>query len=162
MRQDQLELLRSDSTASMGDYVRNKTDLDLRDPLHIAESPRAINMLTDEIDHRDSRFFIRKKSKIQAPKIHSGLSMTSRMSYFSDRILNPEFMRAMALMYLADSPIKPDIRTDYLLSPINTPDTLLAQFPKTYILAGEKDPLIDDSGIVKCLQSDFCCKTTRS
>jgi acetyl esterase/lipase len=54
-------------------------------------------------------------------------------------------MRAMSLMYLAGSPIKPDVYTDYYLSAINAPDSMLARFPKTYFLVGEKDPLVDDS-----------------
>lgn len=49
-------------------------------------------------------------------------------------------------MYLASSPIKPDLENDYYLSPINAPDSILAQFPKTYLICGEKDPLVDDTG----------------
>jgi acetyl esterase/lipase len=146
MPNDQMDLLKSESTASLSDYVRNKTEVDLSDPLHVNESPKAFNMLTDEVD-RSTSMFSGLRRKVERPKIHSGLSMTSRMSYFSDRILNPEFMRAMGLMYLAKSPIKPDMDKDYLLSPIRTPDAILAQFPKTFVLCGEKDPLIDDSGI---------------
>lgn len=52
----------------------------------------------------------------------------------------------MALMYLASSPIKPDLAKDFYLSPLLAPDHLLAQFPKTYLLCGEKDPLSDDTG----------------
>jgi acetyl esterase/lipase len=72
--------------------------------------------------------------------------MTSRMSYFSDRILRPENLRSMALMYLANSPVKPDLQNDFYLSPILAPEVVLSQFPKTYIICGEKDPLIDDTG----------------
>lgn len=41
----------------------------------------------------------------------------------------------------------PDFENDYLLSPIQAPDELLAQFPKTYMICGEKDPLVDDTVI---------------
>ena len=52
----------------------------------------------------------------------------------------------MALMYLAKSPLKPDVTRDFYLSPILAPQVILAQFPKTFIMCGEKDPLVDDSG----------------
>jgi hypothetical protein len=42
---------------------------------------------------------------------------------------------------------RPDFSTDYLLSPLLAPDSLLAHFPKTYILTGERDPLVDDTVI---------------
>lgn len=41
----------------------------------------------------------------------------------------------------------PDFESDYLLSPIVAPAHLLAQFPKTYMICGEKDPFVDDTVI---------------
>lgn len=41
----------------------------------------------------------------------------------------------------------PDFEADYLLSPVHAPEDLLAQFPKTYMICGEKDPLVDDTVI---------------
>jgi hypothetical protein len=41
----------------------------------------------------------------------------------------------------------PDFESDYLLSPVHAPEDLLAQFPKTYMICGEKDPLVDDTVI---------------
>lgn len=41
----------------------------------------------------------------------------------------------------------PDFESDYLLSPVHAPEDLLAQFPKTYMMCGEKDPLVDDTVI---------------
>jgi hypothetical protein len=38
-----------------------------------------------------------------------------------------------------------DLKSNYLVSPIYTPDHILAQYPRTYIITGEKDPLVDDS-----------------
>lgn len=41
----------------------------------------------------------------------------------------------------------PDFDTDYLLSPIVAPSILLSQFPKLYMMCGEKDPFVDDTVI---------------
>ncbi|ORZ38884.1 Alpha/Beta hydrolase protein [Catenaria anguillulae PL171] len=75
------------------------------------------------------------------------LALTSHMAHFNDRVLTPEIMRALALLYVGPSPVPVDLEHDYYLSPIRTPDHLLAQFPKTYLLCGEKDPLVDDTVI---------------
>jgi hypothetical protein len=53
-------------------------------------------------------------------------------------------MRAMAILYLGPNNY-PDFHADYFLSPIVAPDTILAQFPRTYFMCGEKDPLVDDT-----------------
>ncbi|KAJ5038008.1 uncharacterized protein L3040_006882 [Drepanopeziza brunnea f. sp. 'multigermtubi'] len=74
------------------------------------------------------------------------LAMSSMISYFNDRILTPEMMRAMIILYIGPHN-RPDFSQDYLLSPILTPDAVLAQFPKTYLLTGERDPLVDDTVI---------------
>jgi hypothetical protein len=42
---------------------------------------------------------------------------------------------------------RPDFKTDFLLSPILAPDAILAAFPKTYFITGERDPLVDDTVI---------------
>lgn len=52
----------------------------------------------------------------------------------------------MYLVYLGPH-ASPDFDNDYLLSPVNAPQDLLAQFPKTYMMCGEKDPLVDDTVI---------------
>lgn len=72
--------------------------------------------------------------------------MSSMISYFNDRILTPEMMRAMIILYVGPH-IRPDFSTDFLLSPVLAPEALLAQFPKTYFLTGERDPLVDDTVI---------------
>lgn len=72
--------------------------------------------------------------------------MSSMISYFNDRILAPEMMRAMIILYVGPHN-RPDFSQDYLLSPILAPDSLLAEFPKTYFLTGERDPLVDDTVI---------------
>ncbi|KAI8070481.1 Alpha/Beta hydrolase protein [Gongronella butleri] len=76
----------------------------------------------------------------------SRLAMTSRMSFFNDRIITPDMMRAMAILYLGPHATS-DFDSDYLLSPVVAPLELLAQFPKTYMICGEKDPFVDDTVI---------------
>ncbi len=74
------------------------------------------------------------------------LAMSSMISYFNDRVLTPEMMRAMIILYIGPHN-RPDFTQDYLLCPILAPDVLLARFPKTYFLTGERDPLVDDTVI---------------
>ncbi|KAI6263152.1 hypothetical protein MCOR27_010634 [Pyricularia oryzae] len=74
------------------------------------------------------------------------LATSSMISYFNDRILTPEMMRAMIILYIGPHN-RPDFSTDYLLSPVLAPDVLLAKFPKTYFCTGERDPLVDDTVI---------------
>ncbi|KAI1506730.1 Alpha/Beta hydrolase protein [Biscogniauxia marginata] len=74
------------------------------------------------------------------------LAMASMISYFNDRVLTPEMMRAMIILYIGPHN-RPDFSQDYLLSPILAPDILLERFPKTYFLTGERDPLVDDTVI---------------
>ena len=74
------------------------------------------------------------------------LATSSMISYFNDRVLTPELMRAMIILYVGPH-ARPDFAREYLLSPILAPDMLLAKFPKTYFLTGERDPLVDDTVI---------------
>ena len=81
-------------------------------------------------------------------KKHKGmptrLAMTSRVAFSQDRIITTELMRAMAILYIGPKN-KPDFETDYLLSPLRAPSELLQYFPKTFLMCGEKDPLVDDT-----------------
>ncbi|KAJ2004239.1 hypothetical protein GGI04_002675, partial [Coemansia thaxteri] len=72
------------------------------------------------------------------------LTMTSSFTYFNDQILSPEMMRAMIIMYVGPNG-RPNFRTDYYLSPIVAPDSLLERFPPVYFMCGEKDPMVDDT-----------------
>lgn len=53
----------------------------------------------------------------------------------------------MAILYIGPRH-NPDFATDYYISPILTPEKLLAQFPRTYLICGEKDPFVDDTVIL--------------
>ena len=81
----------------------------------------------------------------QTPEYSTRLAMTSRLSYFNDRILTPEMMRAMVILYIG--PNRPDFQTDFFLSPIIAPESLLSRFPPVCFLTGERDPLVDDTVI---------------
>ncbi|PWY89413.1 CLN3-domain-containing protein [Aspergillus sclerotioniger CBS 115572] len=82
----------------------------------------------------------------QPKQIRTRLAVSSVISYVNDRILTPEMMRAMIILYIGPHN-RPDFNTDYLLSPTLAPEALLARFPKTYIITGERDPLVDDTVI---------------
>jgi acetyl esterase/lipase len=81
-----------------------------------------------------------------ATTIKTRLAMSSMISYFNDRILTPEMMRAMIILYIGPH-YRPDFSTDFLLSPLLAPESLLAKFPRTWMLTGERDPLVDDTVI---------------
>jgi hypothetical protein len=113
------------------------------------------------------------KGKVREP-IGTRLTMTSRTGYFQDRIVSPSMvrqvlvpskypttcgdlvpinfantnrqMRAMAILYIGPHR-NPDFATDYFISPILTPSSLLAQFPPLLMQCGEKDPFVDDTVI---------------
>lgn len=81
-----------------------------------------------------------------ATTIKTRLATSSMISYFNDRILTPEMMRAMIILYVGPHH-RPDFSTDFLLSPCLAPESLLAKFPRTWIITGERDPLVDDTVI---------------
>ncbi|KAJ3192614.1 hypothetical protein HK101_006227 [Irineochytrium annulatum] len=143
----QRSLFRAESKKdmSMTGLVELHTSMHAKSPLAVPPAPRGINVLKNEVDRRGSWYRIfSSKNADPGPAIPSSLSMTSRMSYFTDRVLAPEMLRGMALMYLGQSPKPINFETDYYLSPVNAPDEILARFPRTFLICGEKDPLVDD------------------
>lgn len=87
-----------------------------------------------------------KGTSHQVEPMKTRLATSSMISYFNDRVLTPEMMRAMIILYIG-AHNRPDFSQDYLLSPVLAPDALLVNFPKTYFLTGERDPLVDDTVI---------------
>ncbi|TGJ79131.1 hypothetical protein E0Z10_g9630 [Xylaria hypoxylon] len=87
-----------------------------------------------------------QSSSHHSEPMRTRLAMASMISYFNDRVITPEMMRAMIILYIGPHN-RPDFSQDYLLSPILAPDALLQRFPKTYFLTGERDPLVDDTVI---------------
>ncbi|TPX35527.1 hypothetical protein SmJEL517_g02130 [Synchytrium microbalum] len=146
MQPDQLRMIRAESSKSLVDLASAKNHLARESPLAVPSAPRKIDILTDKVDRTPSWY--RWKADDEPKKgihIPSALSMTSRMSYFTDRIIAPEVIRAMALLYLGTSPSPPNFQEDYYLSPVVAPEDLLAQFPQCYLICGEKDPFVDDT-----------------
>lgn len=74
------------------------------------------------------------------------LYVSSMISFIDDGILTPETMRTLILLYIGAGN-KADFSSDQLLSPILAPSSLLSRFPKTYIVTGERDPMVDDTVI---------------
>ncbi|KAF5027788.1 hypothetical protein F66182_119 [Fusarium sp. NRRL 66182] len=87
-----------------------------------------------------------KLSSHHVEPMKTRLATSSMISYFNDRVLTPEMMRAMIILYIG-AHNRPDFSQDYLLSPVLAPEALLADFPKTYFMTGERDPLVDDTVI---------------
>jgi acetyl esterase/lipase len=86
------------------------------------------------------------KAQDEVKPIKTRLAVSSMITYVHDRILTPEMTRAMIILYIGPHQ-RPDFNTDFFLSPVLAPDALLARFPKTYIMTGERDPLVDDTVI---------------
>ena len=160
MTDDQMALIKNPRTAKKHEnFVKRKSeDIDNR---YTPLTPRPD-------DHGGSNYFSAKdfgetspaerviSNDIEAQKdvvadskpqpLRTRLAVSSMISYFGDRILTPEMMRAMIILYVGPYN-RPDFTTDYLLCPAVAPEALLAKFPKTYFLTGERDPLVDDTVI---------------
>ena len=115
---------------------------------HLTVSTSTGHGSTDFSDPEPSPSLARRTSIIpsQPAALETRLAMSSMLSYFNDRIISPEMMRSMIILYIGPH-ARPDFARDYLLSPILAPDSLLAKFPKTYFLTGERDPMVDDTVI---------------
>lgn len=109
-----------------------------------AETSKALREKLKKSDEVNGSAEVQKKDQVQP--LTTRLAVSSVISYVHDRILTPEMMRAMIILYVGPHQ-RPDFNTDFYLSPVLAPDELLAQFPKTYILTGERDPLVDDTVI---------------
>lgn len=138
--------------ALMNSLKRNKDDKRVLD--RKTEDYRRIDRTTPYTsDAEDSDDTItpnprRKSSVAQQPekRMKTRLAMSSVISYTNDRIISPEMLRAMIIVYIGPHR-RPDFTTDYWLSPVRAPEELLAKFPKTFLICGERDPLVDDTQI---------------
>ncbi|KAI9695308.1 MAG: hypothetical protein M1820_008715 [Bogoriella megaspora] len=105
-----------------------------------------INSVTSPIQSHTTSEAQASSQSVRPEMLKTRLAMSSMISYFNDRILTPEMMRAMIILYIGPHN-RPDFATDFLLSPLLAPEALLTRFPKTYFLTGERDPLVDDTVI---------------
>ncbi|KAI2697637.1 hypothetical protein CBS147317_4327 [Penicillium roqueforti] len=133
---------------------RSVEDLTAISPPEKAKDNKEANVVTEAARALEKKL---QKSEDLAPKpavkaedevkpIKTRLAVSSMITYVHDRILTPEMTRAMIILYIGPHH-RPDFNTDFLLSPVLAPDALLARFPKTYIMTGERDPLVDDTVI---------------
>ncbi|KAJ5505120.1 hypothetical protein N7463_007994 [Penicillium fimorum] len=133
---------------------RSVEDLTAISPPEKAKDSKGPNVVTEAAKALEKNL---QKSEGLAPKpvakaedkvkpIKTRLAVSSMITYVHDRILTPEMTRAMIILYIGPHH-RPDFNTDFLLSPVLAPDALLARFPKTYIMTGERDPLVDDTVI---------------
>lgn len=149
MNDEQLALLRSPERRTENKRIleRKKSEYS-----RIAKTPHGSDIEDDDDDEpvRPPRRNSSRKSlgDSVAPQKQprTRLAMSSIISYFNDRILSPEMLRSMILLYIGPHN-RPDFETDYLLSPLRAPDALLTKFPRTLLLCGERDPLVDDTAI---------------
>jgi len=119
------------------------------DPKHDFFGPREDESQEQSAIKRQNTDVEAQKQVVATSKpqpLRTRLAVSSMISYFGDRILTPEMMRAMIILYVGPYN-RPDFTTDYLLCPAVAPENLLARFPKTYFLTGERDPLVDDTVI---------------
>lgn len=160
MTEDQMALIRKPGTGNKKEYEnfikRKSEDIDRR---YTATTPRPTDQ--DDEDEKDPEhdFFAPRKpnredTDVEAQRqqaedskpqqLKTRLAVSSIISYYGDRILTPEMMRAMVILYVGPFN-RPDFKTDHLLCPAVAPESLLVKFPKTYFLTGERDPLVDDT-----------------
>ncbi|KAK6535583.1 hypothetical protein TWF694_002038 [Orbilia ellipsospora] len=169
MSEEQMSLIRDRQTRKVNrSYIRRKSeyfektsglrgltveDSDSEVAGSLAKSSATIKPTSNPPDTTDSASE-KAKSAVTGPAaesterkvVQTRLATTSRISYFNDRILTPEMMRAMVILYVGPDN-RPDFTTDFLLSPVVAPVSLLEMFPKCYFLTGERDPLVDDTVI---------------
>jgi acetyl esterase/lipase len=130
-----------EDNGAMSPLKENSETIDTSNRLSAASSKLAANPSAGSIDEATQN--------VQASKprtLKTRLAMSSMISYFNDRVLAPEMMRAMIILYIGPH-TRPDFSTDYFLSPILAPEALLQRFPKTWLVTGERDPLVDDTVI---------------
>ncbi|RAL17756.1 CLN3-domain-containing protein [Aspergillus homomorphus CBS 101889] len=170
MTEEQMALIQEKSTRRTNQNILQRKNMDYQ-RLTPFTSPGAsfadlqqdscsdLDLEVSNLPEKATRKLARHKSALQAqeaeaaavaehqPKqIRTRLAVSSVISYVQDRVLTPEMMRAMIILYIGPHN-RPDFNTDYLLSPTLAPEALLARFPKTYIITGERDPLVDDTVI---------------
>ena len=160
MTEDQMALIRKPGTRDKKEYEnfikRKSEDIDRRytpttprptdqddedekDPEHDFFAPRKPRRAETDVEAQQQQA---EESKPQ--QLRTRLAVSSIISYYGDRILTPEMLRAMVILYVGPYN-RPDFKTDHLLCPAVAPESLLVKFPKTYFITGERDPLVDDT-----------------
>lgn len=146
MSEDQMALIRKPGMGKkkeLENFIRRKSEDIDRKYTPTTPKPR---------DDDGKEFFTAEDVEAQTQAIDESkpqqlktrLAVSSIISYYGDRILTPEMLRAMVILYVGPYS-RPNFRTDHLLCPAVAPESLMVKFPKTYFLTGERDPLVDDT-----------------
>ncbi|KAK2861359.1 hypothetical protein FQN49_004288 [Arthroderma sp. PD_2] len=149
--EDYYKLTPSTPHPSNDDLAEDANDLSVKNGSNdladsMAGSSAATPVITGQSGQESIASQMKELTEKQPQKLQTRLAVTSMISYFNDRILTPEMMRAMIILYIGPYN-RPNFSTDFLLSPVLAPEALLARFPKTYFMTGERDPLVDDTVI---------------
>lgn len=159
MTEDQMALIKKPGTRAKKEFEgfikRKSEDIDRR---YTPTTPKPLEV-EDEREEAQDYFALQptERSKVEdveaqrhtaeeakPQQLKTRLAVSSIISYYGDRILSPEMLRSMVILYVGPY-ARPDFKTDYLLCPAVSPESLLVKFPKTYFLTGERDPLVDDT-----------------
>ena len=132
----------SDEATGFFSSPKDSTELPKATPPSDVATDKEVDLASRQTVAHQTSNLVSAKPKV----LKTRLAVSSMISYFNDRILTPEMMRAMIILYVGPHS-RPDFSTDFLLSPVLAPEALLAKFPKTYFLTGERDPLVDDTVI---------------
>ena len=148
MTDEQMALIRDkDSRNTNQRVLRRKRSLYRRTAVTPYASHHELHSDADNGSPHPTFTLTQDPSTTGKQKFKTPIAVPSMITYFSDRMLTPEMMRAMIILYIGENE-KPDFDSDYYLSPVLAPDHLLEHFPRCYFLTGERDPLVDDTCVM--------------
>jgi acetyl esterase/lipase len=166
MNNDELKLFRQQSVKSLASLWETKSHCNHESPLATYDDTKSWGGVFSKASIKDQvqAHLPKKPDLVKVPSergLHkidttkypwvrnkaNPLAMSSKITYFDDRVLSAEVFRAVAIWYVGPNNTG-NFQSDYYVSPLLAPDHLLAQFPKTYFICGERDPLVDDTIIM--------------
>ena len=106
---NQINMLKTESHPShaLSELIRSKTMVTKNAPLKTIEAPRSIDVMSNSVDRRQSWYYKYQPKAfapaVTGPEIPTALSMTSRMSFFTDRIIQPERKLIFELLFICVS-----------------------------------------------------------
>lgn len=103
MPTNHMNLIRAESVKSLPNLLKRTSPIEKGSPLSLPEAPKKIDISSHiSGDKKSCSFWSAKEAEIQI-HLPSSLSMTSRMSYFADRLISPErecfFVKLRALIF---------------------------------------------------------------
>lgn len=150
LSEDQMKLIRQVTKETATPFLyKNKKDVYQSYAGDAHKSVRAnksfVNLAQQQrVENRQNQSGADSPSSPDSPaEAGNKLSLTSKVLYSGDRVLPSEVLYTALMLYAGDTEC--DLSKDYLMSPLLAPEEKLGQFPKTYIICGEVDPLVDDT-----------------